>query len=90
MFGILTAAARNTFAVKPQGQAARGMAYKLKSHSGAKKRFFPTSNGNFKRWKVGLRHLNVTFSPERVNRLSRSVLVNNTQKKMLHKVLPYK
>lgn len=53
-------------------------------------RFFPTSNGNFKRWKVGLRHLNVTFSPERVNRLSRSVLVNNTQKKMLHKVLPYK
>lgn len=36
---ITAAAARNTFAVKPQGQAARGMAYKLKSQSGAKKRY---------------------------------------------------
>ncbi|KAI8142244.1 hypothetical protein BJV82DRAFT_616092 [Fennellomyces sp. T-0311] len=88
MFGILTAA-RNAFTVNVPSQS-RGMATKLKSHSGAKKRFFPTSNGNFKRWKNGLRHLNSSFSAERVNRLSRSVLVNNTQKKMLHKVLPYK
>lgn len=36
---ITAAAARNAFAVKPQGQAVRGMAYKLKSHSGAKKRY---------------------------------------------------
>ncbi|KAI9323624.1 50S ribosomal protein L35 [Dichotomocladium elegans] len=66
------------------------MAYKLKSHSGAKKRFFPTSNGNFKRWKVGLRHLNSSLSPERVNRLSRKTYLDNTQKKIAHKLLPYK
>ncbi|KAI9263669.1 50S ribosomal protein L35 [Sporodiniella umbellata] len=65
------------------------MAQKLKSHSGAKKRFMPTSNGNYKRWQTGLRHLNSGFSAERVNRLSGSVLVNNTQKKMLKKALPY-
>ncbi|KAI8329423.1 hypothetical protein BC941DRAFT_443117 [Chlamydoabsidia padenii] len=76
-------------ALAPLGQSARGMAYKLKSHSGAKKRFFPTSNGNYKRWQVGLRHLNQSFSAERVNRLSRMVLVDNTQKKMLRRALPY-
>ncbi|KAI9262222.1 hypothetical protein BDA99DRAFT_510565 [Phascolomyces articulosus] len=88
MFGILFT--RNAFSMNAQQMQVRGMATKLKSHSGAKKRFFPTSNGNFKRWKVGLRHLNSSLSPERVNRLSRSVIVNPTQRKMLHKVLPYK
>ncbi|KAI8646989.1 hypothetical protein BD408DRAFT_409010 [Parasitella parasitica] len=73
----------------PLGQSSRGMANKLKSHSGAKKRFFPTANGNYKRWQVGLRHLNSGFSPERTNRLSRTVFVDNTQKKMLRKALPY-
>ncbi|ORY98535.1 ribosomal protein L35 [Syncephalastrum racemosum] len=90
MLGFLTAASRQLFSIEPLGQSARGMATKLKSHSGAKKRFFPTGNGNFKRWRVGIRHLNSGFSSERVNRLSRSAHVNNTQKKMLHRVLPYK
>ncbi|KAI8090013.1 uncharacterized protein BX664DRAFT_359490 [Halteromyces radiatus] len=75
--------------LSPLGQSARGMAYKLKTHSGAKKRFLPTSNGNYKRWQAGLRHLNQSFSAERVNRLSRTVLVDNTQKKMLRKAMPY-
>ncbi|KAI8064370.1 hypothetical protein BC940DRAFT_306079 [Gongronella butleri] len=66
------------------------MATKLKSHSGAKKRFFPTSNGNYKRWRVGIRHLNQSFSAERVNRLSRvAIVTNTTQKKMLRRALPY-
>ncbi|KAI8996958.1 hypothetical protein BDB01DRAFT_769282 [Pilobolus umbonatus] len=75
--------------ISPLGQSSRGMAQKLKSHSGAKKRFFPTSNGNFKRWQVGLRHLNSGFSAERTNRLSRKVFVDNTQKRMLRRALPY-
>ncbi|KAG0182155.1 hypothetical protein DFQ29_005515 [Apophysomyces sp. BC1021] len=78
-----------TNALAPYGQSARGMAYKLKTHSGAKKRFVPISNGNYKRWQVGLRHLNSSFSAERVNRLSRAVIVNNTQKKMLKRAMPY-
>ncbi|KAI7906886.1 50S ribosomal protein L35 [Cokeromyces recurvatus] len=65
------------------------MAYKLKSHSGAKKRFFPTGTNNYKRWQAGIRHLNSGFSAERVNRLSKTVFVNTTQKKMLKKALPY-
>ncbi|KAI8881473.1 hypothetical protein K501DRAFT_286379 [Backusella circina FSU 941] len=73
----------------PYGQSSRGMANKLKSHSSAKKRFFPTSNGNYKRWQVGLRHLNSGLSAERTNRLSRTVFVDNTQKRMLRKALPY-
>ncbi|CAO3595522.1 unnamed protein product [Absidia cylindrospora] len=56
MFSALGALRQISLA--PLGQLARGMGYKLKSHSGAKKRFFPTSNGNYKRWQVGLRHLN--------------------------------
>ncbi|KAL0087806.1 hypothetical protein J3Q64DRAFT_1833143 [Phycomyces blakesleeanus] len=70
-------------------QSARHMAYKLKTHSGAKKRFMPTGTGNYKRWQVGLGHLNSSFSAERVNRLSRVVLATNTQKKMLRKAMPY-
>ncbi|ORX55562.1 hypothetical protein DM01DRAFT_1406771 [Hesseltinella vesiculosa] len=82
-------ASLTTSFISPLGQSARTMATKLKSHSGAKKRFFPTSNGNYKRWQVGIRHLNASFSAERVNRLSGSVLANNTQKKMLRRALPY-
>lgn len=49
----------------------------------------PTANGNYKRWQVGLRHLNSGFSAERTNRLSRTVFVDKTQKKMLRRALPY-
>ncbi|KAI9486498.1 MAG: hypothetical protein EXX96DRAFT_549288 [Benjaminiella poitrasii] len=75
--------------LSPLGQSSRGMANKLKSHSGAKKRFYPTGTGNYKRWQVGIRHLNSGFSAERVNRLSKTVFVNTTQKRMLKKALPY-
>ncbi|OBZ82353.1 hypothetical protein A0J61_09596 [Choanephora cucurbitarum] len=78
-----------TKSLSPLGQASRGMATKLKSHSGAKKRFFPTSNGNYKRWQAGIRHLNSGFSSQRINRLASSKIADNTTKKMLGKALPY-
>ncbi|RUP25415.1 hypothetical protein BC936DRAFT_138837 [Jimgerdemannia flammicorona] len=62
---------------------------KLKTHSGAKKRFMPISNGNFKRWQVGKRHLNITFSHERIHRLGNSVLATKTQRRMLRRAMPY-
>ncbi|KAI9354978.1 hypothetical protein BD770DRAFT_391837 [Pilaira anomala] len=90
MFRALVNSTSNliTKTLAPLGQSARSMS-KLKSHSGAKKRFMPTANGNYKRWQVGLRHLNSGFSAERTNRLSRTVFVDKTQKKMLRKALPY-
>ncbi|KAG2235231.1 hypothetical protein BDF21DRAFT_120678 [Thamnidium elegans] len=90
MFRALVNSTSNliTKTLAPLGQTSRSMS-KLKSHSGAKKRFMPTANGNYKRWQVGLRHLNSGFSAERTNRLSRTVFVDKTQKRMLRKALPY-
>ncbi|OZJ06748.1 hypothetical protein BZG36_00397 [Bifiguratus adelaidae] len=65
------------------------MSQKLKTHSGAKKRFMPTSKGNFKRWHVGRRHLNLSLSPERSNRLAKSALADSTQKQKLRRLMPY-
>lgn len=62
---------------------------KLKTHSGAAKRLYPTSNGNLKRWKVGRRHLNSGFSAERINRLGKSTYLHGAQKKTAHKLMPY-
>ncbi|CAO3676846.1 unnamed protein product [Umbelopsis ramanniana] len=68
----------------------RFMSNKLKSHSGAKKRFFPVGNGKFKRWQVGKRHINVGFTPERSNRLKGSLVIQNkSDTRMLRKALPY-
>lgn len=62
---------------------------KLKSHSGAKKRFTSNSTGLFKRSKAGKQHLNTGFSAGRINRLGLSVYVNPTQAKRLRRLLPY-
>ncbi|KAI8393941.1 uncharacterized protein BYT42DRAFT_552783 [Radiomyces spectabilis] len=86
---LASASSQIVHSLAPFGQSARAMSHKLKSHSGAKKRFIPTGSGHYKRWQTGLRHLNSTFSAERVNRLSRMVIASNSQKKMLRKALPY-
>ncbi|KAL1930411.1 hypothetical protein VTP01DRAFT_10573 [Rhizomucor pusillus] len=89
MLGLWNTGTRVLSAIGPLGQSIRGMAYKLKTHSGAAKRLYPTSNGNLKRWKVGRRHLNSGFSAERINRLGKSTYLNGAQKKMAHKLMPY-
>ncbi|KAF5360443.1 hypothetical protein D9756_004704 [Leucocoprinus leucothites] len=65
--------------------------YKMKSHSGAKKRWRSLASGtSFKRDKAYHSHLAVSKSPGRKNRLSQTTYSNPTQTHKLKKVLlPY-
>ncbi len=62
---------------------------KVKSHSGAKKRFKRTGGGKFLRKKAGKRHILTSKNRERKRRLSGAVVVDETKKAALEKLLPY-
>ena len=62
---------------------------KLKSHSGAKKRFKFTKSGKIKYKKQGLRHLLTGMSSNRGRKLRHSGILHKTQVKAIKKVLPY-
>ncbi|KAI0036442.1 hypothetical protein K488DRAFT_41101 [Vararia minispora EC-137] len=63
--------------------------YKLKSHSGTKKRWRGLPNGLFKRGKAYHHHLNVTKRPGRKNKLGLTAYSNSSQTPRLKKLLPY-
>jgi len=63
---------------------------KLKSHSGAKKRFKITATGKWRHARAGKRHLLAPMSNERSRFLSGKNTLNRTDSKMLEKYLPYK
>ncbi|KAF9454681.1 hypothetical protein P691DRAFT_189564 [Macrolepiota fuliginosa MF-IS2] len=65
--------------------------YKMKSHSGAKKRWKSLASGSsFKRDKAYHSHLAVSKSPARKNRLSQTAYSNAAQTHTLKKILlPY-
>ncbi|TFK40818.1 ribosomal protein L35-domain-containing protein [Crucibulum laeve] len=65
--------------------------YKMKTHSGAKKRWRSLANGTaFKRDKAFHSHLNASKSPARKNRLSKTAYSTPTQAVKLKKLLlPY-
>ncbi|THV00827.1 hypothetical protein K435DRAFT_656573 [Dendrothele bispora CBS 962.96] len=65
--------------------------YKMKSHSGAKKRWRSLASGNsFKRARAGHSHLNVHKSPARKNRLAQTAYSTDAQTHKLKKLLlPY-
>ena len=65
---------------------------KLKNHTGAKKRFKVTANGNYKNRKAGRRHL---LAPEKASikrerRESAIIAANSAEGKFLKKYLPMK
>jgi len=62
---------------------------KLKSHSGAKKRFKITARGRVRHKKAGARHLLQGMSASRSRQLRRPDILNKTQEKMIKKLLPY-
>jgi large subunit ribosomal protein L35 len=62
---------------------------KLKSHSGASKRFHKTGTGKFMRKKAGKRHILTGKNRERKRRLSGSVVVDSTSSATLGRLLPY-
>lgn len=62
---------------------------KLKTHSGAKKRFKKTASGKIKRKKSGGRHLLLGKSNPRKRRLKESAYIHETQQSRLERLLPY-
>jgi large subunit ribosomal protein L35 len=62
---------------------------KVKSHSGASKRFHKTATGKFLRKKAGKRHILTSKNRERKRRLSGSVVVDETRAAALRRLLPY-
>jgi large subunit ribosomal protein L35 len=62
---------------------------KIKSHSGASKRFHKTGTGKFVRKKAGKRHILTSKSADRKRRLSGSVVVDATKASALRRLLPY-
>ena len=62
---------------------------KLKSHSGAKKRFKVTKNGKVKYKKQGLRHLLTGMPSKRGRNLRRPEILSETEVKAIKKFLPY-
>jgi large subunit ribosomal protein L35 len=62
---------------------------KMKTHSGAKKRFSITKSGKVKHKKMGLRHLMTGMSSNRGRKLRRSTILGKTNDKMINLYLPY-
>jgi large subunit ribosomal protein L35 len=62
---------------------------KVKSHSGASKRFAKTGSGKFVRRKAGKRHILTSKNRERKRRLSGTSLVDPTKIQALTRLLPY-
>jgi large subunit ribosomal protein L35 len=62
---------------------------KLKSHSGAKKRFRVTGAGKVMHQTQGRRHLLTPMSSTRLRRMRKDNVLNKTQAKAIKKLLPY-
>jgi len=62
---------------------------KLKSHSGAKKRFFANAGGKIKRKKAFARHLLTDKSSKKMRQLRKEGGLNKMDSKTIRKILPY-
>lgn len=62
---------------------------KLKSHSGAKKRFRVTANGHVMHQKQGRRHLLIGMSSTRGRRMRSDNKLNTKQSQIIKALLPY-
>lgn len=63
---------------------------KMKSNSGAKKRFKKTASGKIKRKKAGKRHILTKKRSKRKRKLGKTTHVDKTHKKDVEHMLPYK
>lgn len=62
---------------------------KMKSHSGAKKRFKVTAQGKVKHKVAGLRHLLTGMSARRGRRLRRAEYLTPVEGALMRRLLPY-
>ncbi len=63
---------------------------KMKSNSGAKKRFKVTGSGKIKRKKAGKRHILTKKRQKRKRNLGKDTLVDKSQEKSVKQMIPYK
>lgn len=63
--------------------------YKMKSHSGAKKRFRFTKTGKVKYKKAGLRHLLTGMSSNRGRKLRKIGVLDDVNAEVVKQKLPY-
>ena len=63
---------------------------KMKSHSGAKKRFKLTATGKVKRYSQNKSHILSEKSTKRKRRLRTGTYVSSTQEKTIKGLIPYK
>jgi large subunit ribosomal protein L35 len=63
---------------------------KMKSNSGAKKRFKVTGSGKIKRKKAFKRHILTKKSSKTKRQLGKATLVDKTDEKSIKRQLPYK
>jgi len=62
---------------------------KMRSHSGAKKRFMVSPAGKVKRAQKGKNHILTKKSPKRKRRLRKGTMASETNVKAIKKMLPY-
>ena len=62
---------------------------KMKTHSGAAKRFKKTGTGKFKRGHAKLRHILTSKDTKVKRKLAKQVLVDDTEVHKLKRMLPY-
>jgi len=62
---------------------------KMKSNSGAKKRFKKTGTGKLKRKKAFKRHILTKKSSKRKRNLGKDAIVDSSDEKRINKLLPY-
>ena len=62
---------------------------KLKTHSGAAKRFKKTATGKVKRGRSYLRHILTSKSKKRKNHLGGTVLVSDADTPKIKRMIPY-
>jgi large subunit ribosomal protein L35 len=62
---------------------------KLKTHSGAAKRFKKTGTGKVKRGHSHLRHILTSKDTKRKRKLAKQVVVNKADEKKLKRMIPY-
>lgn len=63
---------------------------KMKSNSGAKKRFKVTGSGKIKRRKAGKSHILTKKSNKRKRQLRKATLVDKADEKHVKQMIPYK
>ena len=63
---------------------------KLKTHSGAKKRFRLSANGKVKRKKAGLRHQHHVKTTKVKRNLRKGAYADKTNEKNVKELIPYK